>query len=214
MKAITRSWRNRAVSIACTIPLLLLIIRFLTGRLGADPVRTLLLSTGDWTMRFLLLTLTITPVMELSGWKNVFFLRRLFGLNSLLYAGLHFLVYLGLDYLFNLRILLREAPKTPFIIVGFVSFLLLIPLGITSVRSLMQRMVRRNWRILHGLVYLIGIGGVVHYLLKLKVISNEFIVYTVLLALLLLYRLISWIFLKGTGMSLGGRLLASSGESE
>jgi len=214
MKAITRSWRNRAVSIACTIPLLLLIIRFLTGRLGADPVRTLLLSTGDWTMRFLLLTLTITPVMELSGWKNVFFLRRLFGLNSLLYAGLHFLVYLGLDYLFNLRILLREAPKTPFIIVGFVSFLLLIPLGITSVRSLMQRMVRRNWRILHGLVYLIGIGGVVHYLLKLKVISNEFIVYTVLLALLLLYRLISWIFLKGTGMSLVGRLLASSGESE
>ena len=214
MKAITRSWRNRAVSIACTIPLLLLIIRFLTGRLGADPVRTLLLSTGDWTMRFLLLTLTITPVMELSGWKDVFFLRRLFGLNSLLYAGLHFLVYLGLDYLFNLRILLGEAPKTPFIIVGFVSFLLLIPLGITSVRSLMQRMVRRNWRILHGLVYLIGIGGVVHYLLKLKVISNEFIVYTVLLALLLLYRLISWIFLKGTGMSLVGRLLASSGESE
>ena len=214
MKAITRSWRNRAVSIACTIPLLLLIIRFLTGRLGADPVRTLLLSTGDWTMRFLLLTLTITPVMELSGWKNVFFLRRLFGLYSLLYAGLHFLVYLGLDYLFNLRILLREAPKTPFIIVGFVSFLLLIPLGITSVRSLMQRMVRRNWRILHGLVYIIGIGGIVHYLLKLKVISHEFIVYTVLLALLLLYRLISWIFLKGTGMALGGRLLASSGESE
>jgi sulfoxide reductase heme-binding subunit YedZ len=196
MKAITRSWRNRAVSIACTIPLLLLIIRFLTGRLGADPVRTLLLSTGDWTMRFLLLSLTITPAIELSGWKSLFFLRRLFGLYSLLYAGLHFLVYLGLDYLFNLGIILGEASKTPFIVVGFVSFLLLIPLGVTSVKSIMQRMERSSWRLVHSLVYVISMGGVVHYLLKLKVISHEFVVYTVLLALLLLYRPASKLFLK------------------
>ena len=214
MNAITRSWRNRAVSAACTTPLLLLVIRFLIGRLGADPVQTLLLSTGDWTMRFLLLTLLVTPLMDLTGWKRMFFLRRLFGLYSLLYAGLHFFVYLGLGYLFNIRMILREAPTTPFVIIGFGSFLLLIPLGITSMKSLMKRMRRQNWRILHGLVYLIGIGGIVHYLLKLKIISNDFIVYTVLLALLLLYRLISWIFLKGTRIALGGRMLASSGESE
>ena len=214
MKAISPSSRRTAVSGTCFIPLLLLVIRFLMGRLGADPVQTLLLSTGDWTMRFLLLTLLVTPLMDLTGWKRMFFLRRLFGLYSLLYAGLHFLVYLGLGYLFNIRMILREAPATPFVIVGFGSFLLLIPLGITSMKSLMKRMRRQNWRILHGLVYVIGIGGVVHYLLKLKVISNEFIVYTALLSLLLLYRLISWIFLKGTGMALVGRMLTSSGESE
>jgi sulfoxide reductase heme-binding subunit YedZ len=214
MKPISSSTRKAAVSVACFIPLLLLVIRFLIGRLGADPVQTLLLSTGDWTMRFLLLTLLVTPLMDLTGWKRMFFLRRLFGLCSLLYAGLHFLVYLGLGYLFNIRMILREAPTTPFVIIGFGSFLLLIPLGITSMKFLMKRMRRQNWRIIHGLVYVIGIGGVVHYLLKLKVISNEFIVYTVLLALLLLYRLISWLFLKGTGIALAGRMPASSGESE
>ena len=166
--------------------LLLLIFRFALGRLGADPVRTLLLATGDWTMRFLLLTLTITPLVELSGWKSFIFLRRLFGIYSLLYAGLHFLVYLGLDYLFNIRIILEEAVRTPFIIIGFGSFLLLIPLGITSIRPFMARMENRTWVVIHGLVYLIALGGVVHYLLKLKVISKEFVVYTVLLSLLLL----------------------------
>jgi sulfoxide reductase heme-binding subunit YedZ len=214
MKTISSSKRKAFVLGACFIPLLLLVIRFLIGRLGADPVQTLLLSTGDWTMRFILLTLLVTPLMDLTGWKRMFFLRRLFGLYSLLYAGLHFLVYLGLGYLFNIRMILREAPTTPFVIIGFGSFLLLIPLGITSMKSLMKRMRRQNWRIIHGLVYLIGIGGIVHYLLKLKIISNEFIVYTVLLALLLLYRLISWIFLKWTGITIVGRILATSGESE
>jgi sulfoxide reductase heme-binding subunit YedZ len=196
MKWIKHTWVRRGVSIACSLPLLLLILRFFIGRLGADPVRTLLLSTGDWTMRFLLLTLMITPIMELSGWKSIFFLRRLFGLFALLYAALHFLVYLGLDYLFNVEMILRESQRTPFIIVGFVSFLLLIPLGITSLKSVMQHMERGTWRIVHSLVYIISIGGIVHYLLKLKVISPEFVVYTVLLALLLLYRPVSKLLLK------------------
>jgi sulfoxide reductase heme-binding subunit YedZ len=190
--------KRAVVSIACALPLLILIVRFAVGMLGADPVRTLLLATGDWTMRLLLLTLAVTPLKDLSGWNGVFFLRRVFGLYSLLYAGLHLLVYLGLDYLFDLRLILNAAIDSPFIMVGFGSFLLLIPLGVTSMRSLMRRMERRNWRILHGLVYLTAIGGVVHYLLKLKVISGEFVVYTVVLALLLLYRPLSWLFIKGS----------------
>jgi sulfoxide reductase heme-binding subunit YedZ len=214
VKVISPSSKKTAASIACAIPLVLLIIRFLLGRLGADPVKTLLLSTGDWTMRFLLLTLAVTPVVDLSGWKKIVFLRRMFGLYALLYAGLHFLVYLGLDCLFNIRIILREALNSPFIIVGFGSFLLLIPLGITSIRSLMRRMERRNWRLLHGLVYLIGIGGVVHYLLKLKVISNEFVVYTVLLALLLLYRPASRLFFKTFKSNRKGRKQTASGRYE
>jgi sulfoxide reductase heme-binding subunit YedZ len=196
MKWIKHKWIQRGVSITCSLPLLILIVRFFIGRLGADPVRTLLLSTGDWTMRFLLLTLMITPIMELSGWRSIFFLRRLLGLFALLYAALHFFVYLGLDYLFNVEMILRESQRTPFIIVGFASFLLLIPLGITSLKSVMQHMERGTWRIVHSLVYIISIGGIVHYLLKLKVISLEFLVYTVLLALLLVYRPVSKLLLK------------------
>ena len=184
------------VSVACLIPFLLLVMRFLLGRLGADPVQTIILFTGDWTLRFLILTLAMTPLREVSGWKAAHGYRRVLGLFSLLYACLHFLAYVGLSYLFDIPLVVEEALRSPFIIVGFGSFLLLITLGVTSLRSIMGSMSRRDWRIVHALVYLVGVGGVVHYLLKLKVISGEFILYTVILALLLLYRIFALVFLR------------------
>jgi sulfoxide reductase heme-binding subunit YedZ len=196
MKESSPPWLRALIYTACMVPFLLLVIRFLIGRLGADPVQTLILSTGDWTMRFLLLTLAMTPLREAVGWNRAYELRRILGLFSLFYAGIHFLVYLGLSYLFDVPLILGEALRSPFIIVGFGSFLLLILLGITSIKAIMGRMSRRDWRIVHALVYAISAGGVVHYLLKLKVITAEFILYTVILSLLLLYRIISLIFLR------------------
>jgi sulfoxide reductase heme-binding subunit YedZ len=196
MKVTSPRWLQVFISVVCLVPFLLLVIRFFIGRLGADPVQTLILSTGDWTMRFLLLTLVMTPVQDLSGWKGAYGYRRTLGLFSLFYASLHFLVYIGLSYLFDFTLMVEEALRSPFVIVGFGSFLLLILLGVTSLRAIMGRMSRRDWRIVHSLVYVISVGGTVHYLLKLKVISREFLLYTVILSLLLLYRIVALIFIR------------------
>jgi sulfoxide reductase heme-binding subunit YedZ len=190
MNTAPSSLHKFAVSIACFIPFLLLVSRALTGRLGANPVQTLTLSTGDWTMRLLLITLSTTSLTAATGWKRLIPLQRHFGLFALFYACLHFLVYIGLDYLFDIRLIIQESSKAPFVIVGFGSFLLLLLLGVTSIKGIMDRIGYRGWKIIHRFVYLIGIGGVVHYLLKVKVIPKELLIYTSVLGALLLFRVI------------------------
>jgi sulfoxide reductase heme-binding subunit YedZ len=196
MKEIPPPWLKFLVSVACLVPFLLLVIRLLIGRLGADPVQTLILSTGNWTLRFLLLTLAVTPLRDLTGWNRAYEYRRILGLFSLFYAGLHFLVFLGLGYLFDFPLIVEEVLKSPSLIVGFGCFILLITLGVTSIKAIMGRMSRKEWRIVHALVYVIGAGGVVHYLLKVKVIPRKFLAYAVILVLLLLYRVIFLILIR------------------
>jgi sulfoxide reductase heme-binding subunit YedZ len=178
---------------------LILVARAITGSLGANPVQTLTLSTGDWTMRLLLGMLCVTPVARMTGWKKVESLRRPLGLYTLFYACLHFMIYFGLDYLFNVGLIVQEAPKTPFVIVGFGGFLLLILLGITSLKAVMRRMNSKRWKIIHRLVYLFGIVGLAHYLLKVKIIPVELILYASVLVILLLFRLVWFLIKRPTG---------------
>lgn len=193
MRNMSRSGQKIVLYAAGFIPFVLLALRAALGRLGANPVQTLMISTGDWTMRLLLATLSITPLQAFINLPHASSLRRQLGLLALFYGCLHFIIYIGLDYLFDVGLILREAPGTPFVIVGFGSFILLLLLGITSPKGLASRMSGKQWRNVHRLVYLAGIGGIVHYRLKSKVIGTELIIYTAVLAVLLLYRLVLYI---------------------
>ena len=194
-----RQLQKILVSVVCLTPFFILVARAITGTLGANPVQTLTLSTGDWTMRLLLAMLCITPVVRITRWKKIETLRRPLGIYTLFYGCLHFMIYFGLDYLFNVNLIIRQAPKTPFVIVGFGGFLLLILLGITSFRAVMRRMDSKKWKIIHRLVYVIGIAGLVHYLLKVKIIPVELILYASVLLVLLLLRLVWFLTIRPTG---------------
>ena len=173
----------------CLMPFVYQLIHLAIGGFGAVPVRILILSTGDWTMRFLLASLAVRPLSAIFKYKRYVPFRRTLGLVALFYVCLHFMIYIGLDYLFQIKIVVQEALSTPHILVGFGSFIVLVVLGITSLRRLIARLGARRWRLLHRFAYLAAVGGIVHYLLKSKVVGFELIAYTSVLAVLLGYRI-------------------------
>ncbi len=157
------------------------------GQLGANPVETLSHYTGDWSLRFLLLTLTVTPLRRLSGWNGLQKFRRMLGLFAFFYVSLHFGVYLIFDQFFDGHAIIEDVANRPYITVGFAGLLLLIPLAVTSTHKMIKRL-GRNWQRLHRLVYLIGILGVLHYLWLVKADLTEPLLYAGILGLLLGYR--------------------------
>ena len=170
------------------IPLAILIYKIGHDDLGANPVERINRFTGDWVLRFLLLTLAVTPLRRLSGWNGLLRYRRMLGLFTFFYACLHFLSYAWLDQFFVLDDILRDVAKRPYITVGFASFLMLIPLAATSTHGMVRRLGARRWQRLHRLVYFIGVGGVVHYLWLVKSDISEPLIYGAVLAVLLGYR--------------------------
>jgi sulfoxide reductase heme-binding subunit YedZ len=157
-------------------------------QLGANPVETLSHRTGDWSLRFLLLTLAVTPLRRLTGWNRLQQFRRMLGLFAFFYVCLHFGVYLVFDQFFDGRAIVADIAKRPYITVGFTGWLLLIPLAVTSTAGMIKRL-GRNWQRLHRLVYLIGVLGVLHYLWLVKADLTEPLVYAGVLTALLGYRL-------------------------
>ncbi|HAO33770.1 MAG TPA: protein-methionine-sulfoxide reductase heme-binding subunit MsrQ [Candidatus Competibacter sp.] len=157
-------------------------------QLGVNPVETLSHRTGDWSLRFLLLTLAITPLRRLTGWNKLLKFRRMLGLFAFFYVCLHFGVYLIFDQFFDLGSILEDIAERPYITVGFAAWLLLIPLAATSTSGMIKRL-GRHWQRLHRLVYLIAILGVLHYLWLVKADRTEPLLYAGILALLLGYRL-------------------------
>ena len=160
-------------------------------RLGANPVETLSHRTGDWSLRFLLLTLAVTPLRRLTGWNWLLKFRRMLGLFAFFYVCLHLGVYLIFDQFFDPSAILEDIAKRPYITVGFAGFLLLIPLAVTSTNGMIKRL-GRNWQRLHRLVYLIGVLGVVHYWWLVKADISEPLLYAGLLTMLLGYRAWWW----------------------
>jgi len=157
------------------------------GQWGANPVETLSRFTGDWSLRFLLLTLAVTPVRRLTGWNRLQQFRRMLGLFTFFYVCLHFGVYLVFDQFFDWRAIGEDVVKRPYITAGFAGWLLLIPLAATSTRGMIRRL-GRNWQRLHRLVYLIGVLGVLHYLWLVKADLTEPLIYAGVLTALLGYR--------------------------
>jgi sulfoxide reductase heme-binding subunit YedZ len=171
------------------VPLAVLIQKGLNNDLGANPVETINRFTGDWVLRFLLVTLAVTPLRRLFGWNALLRYRRMLGLFAFFYVCLHFLSYAWLDQNFAIPDIIKDVAKRPYITVGFACFLMLIPLAATSTNAMIRRMGARRWQALHRLVYLVGVGGIVHFLWLVKSDLREPLIYGVILAVLLGFRL-------------------------
>lgn len=190
------------VFLAALTPFLWLLFRGATDRLTANPIEDITLTTGIWALRFLLITLAITPVRRLTGWNPIIRYRRMLGLFAFFYATLHFLTYIVLDQGLAFEFILPDIVKRPYITAGMTAFVAMIPLAITSTRGWIRRLGRR-WQILHRLVYVSGIAACLHFIWKVKVVIGEPVYYAAILGALLLFRVL-WRFrpqARATGRS-------------
>ena len=187
----TASWIPRVkpfVFLACLIPALLLGWDAFTGGLGVNPIEDITHRTGDWALRFLLVTLAVTPLRRLAGWNGLVRFRRMVGLFAFFYAVLHFSTYLVFDHFFDLLLIIDDVAERKYVTAGFVGFVLMIPLAVTSTQGWIRRLGRR-WAVLHRLVYASAVAGVVHFLWLVKIDIGEPLIYAVILAILLGARL-------------------------
>ena len=187
------SWIKAGVFLMALVPVINLGAGGFLDTLGANPIEKITRTTGYWTLTFLLITLTITPLKRLCGWSWLIRLRRMLGLFAFFYGSLHFLTYLVLDQFFDLPAIVKDIAKRPYITVGFPSFLMMIPLAITSTDRMIRRLGGHRWRLLHRLVYLVAIGGAVHYWWLVKKNITNPVIFASLLALLLGLRVIHWV---------------------
>jgi len=193
------------VFLAALVPFAYLAWRAYHGNLTADPLTKVTNDTGIWTLRFVVVTLALTPVRRLTGWNALVRFRRMIGLFAFFYGSLHVLTYLvgdrfaSLDFpdgfvaLSTVRNLLasiwEDIAKRPYITVGFIAFVSMIPLALTSTKDWIRRLGGRNWQRIHRLVYLTGIAGVTHYWWRVKADTSNPAVYALIVALLLGFRL-------------------------
>jgi sulfoxide reductase heme-binding subunit YedZ len=177
--------------LVCLVPLIKLALEAfgVSGlALGANPVEELIHRLGKWGLNFLLITLAITPLRRLTGKAWLIRFRRMLGLFAFFYVLLHFLTYAGLDQSFKLGLILEDIAERPYITIGFSALVLLLPLAITSTNSMMKKLGRR-WKKLHQLVYVIAILGVWHFYWQVKLDTLEALIYALILAALLGFRL-------------------------
>jgi len=172
----------------CLLPLALLLWNGFHNSLGANPIEKITHFTGDWALQFLLLTLAITPARKLFGWSVLVRYRRMLGLYAFFYACLHFLTYFVLDQFFDFREIAADILKRPYITVGFVAFVLLIPLAVTSTNKMIRRL-GRHWKQLHQLVYVVAVLVILHFLWLVKADTFEPLMYAFLLLALFFVRL-------------------------
>ena len=176
------------IFILCLLPLTLLFRDFYLDELGANPFEVLTRSTGEWTLRFVLITLAMTPLRRITGAAWPLRFRRMFGLFTFFYVCVHLLTYLWLDHFFDWEEIVTDIVKRPYITLGMLAFLFLTPLALTSTKKMMKRLGKR-WKSLHKLIYAIGILGVLHFLLLVKADLREPIIYAAILFVLFLVRL-------------------------
>lgn len=175
--------------VACLLPMGLLLLGAFTAGLGPDPAKTIMLSTGEWALRFLLLTLTVSPLRRITGWQWPMRQRRMLGLYVFFYACVHLVAFFQFYVGWSWNRALEEVAERPYITVGALAWVLLLPLALTSTRA-MQRRLGRNWRRLHRLVYPALVLASVHLAWQVRSDYGEALLYCGLAALLLGYR--SW----------------------
>lgn len=151
-----------ALFIAALIPFLRMVVLSVMGALP-DPLAFITHSSGNWTLYFLVITLCVTPLRRLLKWNWLVRLRRMFGLYAFFYAFIHFTAFLWFDHFFDLAAMWKDVLKRPFITVGFIAFVLLIPLAATSTNAMIRKLGGKRWQWLHRLIYLIAPLGIVHY---------------------------------------------------
>ena len=178
--------------VACLLPFAWLLYGALANTLGANPAEALIRSTGDWTLRFLCITLAVTPLRVIASQPALLRFRRMLGLFAFFYVVLHFLAYAWLDMGFDLQVIVKDIPKRPFALVGFLAFVLMVPLAATSFNRAIKALGARRWQTLHKLVYGIVLLGLLHFFWMRSAKNNfaEVAVYAVVIALLLGWRIV------------------------
>lgn len=213
-KLLANKWTKVPVFLLCLLPFGLLVRRGLQGDLTPNPVEFLQHYTGDWTLRFLVFTLAITPLRKMLRLPELIRFRRMLGLFAFFYLCLHFLTYLGPDQSFNLAGMWKDVAKRRYITVGFLGFLVMIPLAITSTAGWIRRLGGKRWQALHRLVYVAAICGVVHYYWLVKSDVRKPLFYAALVGILLLWR-VGDSFRKSPAVASGGapkRMEPAAGE--
>ena len=179
------------VFMMCLLPLMFLVYGAINNTLGVNPVEAMTRKTGDWTYYFLLMTLSVTPVRRFFNQSWLMQYRRMLGLFVFFYACLHLLTYVWFDQFFNLDEIVRDIIKRPFITLGMLSLLLLLPLAITSNQAMIKRL-KKNWARIHKLVYVIAVLGLLHHVMMIKADYQQPLILGVILAMLLGSRVYFW----------------------
>jgi len=181
------------VFLLCLGPAFVLTWKGLHEGLGANPIDVITRTTGRWTLTFLLITLSVTPVRKLSGLAWLIRFRRMLGLFAFLYGGLHLMTYVWLDKFFDVHAMLHDIAKRRFITAGMTAWSLMLPLALTSTTGWIRRMGGKRWQKLHRLIYFSAAAGVVHFIWLVKADLRRPLTYGAVLAVLLAYRLIAWL---------------------
>ena len=170
-------------------PFLYLLFRTFTGRLTANPIEDITLTTGIWALRFLVITLAITPLRRITGWNRLIGFRRMLGLFAFFYATLHLATFVVLDHYFDFGRILADVVKRPYITAGSIAFLSMVPLAVTSTKGWIRRL-GRKWQLLHRLIYVSAVAAAVHYLWKVKVMIGSPVYYAAIIGALLAFRVV------------------------
>jgi len=189
---------KRVVFICSLIPACWLVIALLTNQLGANPIEAVTRESGLWALKFLVLTLAITPLRWLTGWSMLGSIRRMLGLYVFFYALVHMLLYLWLDQFFDVNEIIKDIIKRPFITIGFFTFTSLIPLVITSNNAMVKKLGGARWKQLHKLTYFIAAASCVHFYMLVKADKLEPLFYGLVVVLLLGARIYKAIAKKTT----------------
>ena len=171
-----------------SIPFIIIIAKIFLDQLGPEPIKEITHHTGEWTLLFLVFTLSMSPLKRFTNLNIWISIRRMLGLFAFFYASLHMFTYVGLDYQFDLSAISKDILTKKFIFVGFVAWFLMIPLALTSSKKMMS-VLRKNWKKLHRLIYLISILGVIHFLWLVKKDLTEPLIYLLIILVLLILRI-------------------------
>ena len=177
-----------SIFILSTIPFLFITYKIFFNKLGPEPVKEITHFTGEWTLIFICLTLSMSPLQKFTNLNYWIKIRRMLGLFVFFYASLHLLTYIGIDYRFSWQPIFEDVVKKKYIFVGFAAWILLIPLTITSSQKMML-LLKQNWKKLHRLIYVIAILGSLHFIWLSKTIYFKPLIYFVLIIFLLILRI-------------------------
>ena len=176
-----------SVFLLSTIPFIIITYKIFLNKLGPEPIKEITHHTGEWTLLFLIFTLAMSPLKQITNMNIWISVRRMLGLFAFFYASLHMLTYIGLDYRFDMNEISKDILTKRFIFVGFAAWLLLVPLALTSSKKMMS-VLKQYWKKLHRLIYLIALLGVTHFIWLVKKDVTEPLIYLLIILCLLAFR--------------------------
>ena len=176
-----------SVFLLSTIPFIVITYKIFLNKLGPEPIKEITHHTGEWTLLFLIFTLAMSPLKQITNMNIWISVRRMLGLFAFFYASLHMLTYVGLDYRFDINEISKDILTKRFIFVGFAAWLLLVPLALTSSKKMMN-ILKQYWKKLHRLIYLIALLGVTHFIWLVKKDVTEPLIYLLIILFLLAFR--------------------------